>query len=77
MFSIEMSIEAPDFDKHTIEIQCPYCELHTWVRLGEIRRREITICRGCHANIRLEDHMGQFQRFIRKFEKMISNFGRS
>ena len=76
MFSLELKVEMPDFDKYRLEVPCPLCKLHTWVTLGEIRRQEMTICRGCHVNIYLEDHLGQIQRFTQKFQKMISDIGR-
>lgn len=70
---ISINFEIPDFDKHEIEIQCTVCRLHNWVKLGEIRRRDFTICRGCHYNILLVDHLGKYQKFIRSLEKTFNN----
>jgi hypothetical protein len=74
MLGISIKIEMPDFDRHEIEIDCPVCKLGNWVKLGEIRRREYSICRGCHSNIFLEDHMGGIQRFTRQLIKIFKDF---
>jgi len=74
MFDISIKFDIPNLDKHEIEIDCPICMLSTWVKLGEIRRRDYVICRGCHANILLEDHLGSLQRFTNKFNNMFKEF---
>lgn len=71
MFSISIHIEAPDLSKHPIEVPCPQCRLHTWVTLGEIARREVAVCRGCHANLVLADHLGQINRSLSIFNKFL------
>ena len=63
--------KIPNLDRCEVEIECPICRLHSWVRLGEIRRRDFLICRGCHANILLEDHLGSLQKIIRTIEKKL------
>ncbi|MGD0220674.1 MAG: hypothetical protein ABSC73_09515 [Acidimicrobiales bacterium] len=74
-FSIKV-INIPDLDRHQIEVKCPVCMLHTWVKLGEIRRRDFVICRGCHANILLEDYLGSVHRSVRSFEQMLKGLER-
>jgi hypothetical protein len=76
MISISIKVQIPDFDRISTEVPCPRCGLHTWVKLGEIRRRDFAICRGCHANILLEDHLGGVQRFIRDTERTLEALGR-
>ncbi len=76
MFSISLHINIPDFDRIPIEIDCPICGLHTWVTIGEVRRRDFTICRGCHANIMLEDHLGSVHRSFRNIQHTLETFGR-
>jgi len=73
MFSISFSLKVniPDLDRLSIEVECPMCQLHTWVRLGEFRRRDFVICRGCHANIVLADHLGGLHRFKESFEQIL------
>jgi hypothetical protein len=79
MISLSFSIKVinfPDLDRHPIEVKCPVCQLHTWAKLGEVRRRDFVICRGCHANILLDDHLGQVHRFVRSFEEMLKGMER-
>ena len=78
MISISFSfkINVPDLDRLAIEIQCPLCRLHTWARLGEFRRRDFVICRGCHANILFQDHLGGLHRFKGSFEQALKEMER-
>jgi transposase-like protein len=71
---ISFKITIPDMDKKEVEIECPVCKLQNWVRLGEIRRREYLVCRGCHTNILLEDHLGSVQRIVRKIKYMFKDW---
>ena len=73
MFSISLDIEIPDFDKLNIEIQCPNCDLYTWVKLGDIRRQDYSICRGCYANLLFEDYMGKTHRSLNKYRHLLQN----
>lgn len=66
----------PDFDKYSIEVDCPYCKLDTWVTIGEIKRNDFTICRGCHRNIILEDHLGSVTRGFRNIHDLLKNLGK-
>lgn len=75
MVSISLEVSVPHFDRVPIEVPCPICGLHTWVKLGEIRRRDFAICRGCHANMLLEDHLGGVHRFVRDTERVLRVFG--
>jgi hypothetical protein len=75
MFSFSLEIQIPNLDKHPIEVPCPNCELHTWVTLGEIKRGDFAICRGCHANILLIDHLGKVKQFEQKLVRILENFG--
>jgi len=75
MFSISIEVNLPEFDKIPIEVPCPICELHTWVTLGSIRRRDFAICRGCHTNILLEDHLGSVHRTIKNIEGVFKDIG--
>lgn len=72
MFSISFSIEMPDLDNIDIEIDCPICALQTKTTLGDIRFHSVAICRGCHANIWLEDHLGQYARARKQFAKSLT-----
>ena len=63
--TVTISGTFESLDRHEIEIQCPRCRLHTWATFAHIRRREFTVCRGCHWTISLEDHMGSVHRAVR------------
>lgn len=75
-FSLSINVNIPDLDRISFEVECPLCSLHTWIRLGEFRRRDFVICRGCHANMILEDHLGGFHRFKVSFEEMLKGMER-
>ena len=75
MISFSIKIQLPNLDKHPIEIPCPICKLHTWVTFGEIKRGDFVICRGCHANIILIDHLGKVKRFEQDLIRTLQNFG--
>lgn len=77
MLRVSLTVQIPDLDKRLIEVECPRCCLHTYVRLGEIRRRDFAICRGCHATVRLDDHLGTFHRFTRTFTRTLNSLGGS
>jgi transposase-like protein len=71
---ISISFNIPNFDRKEIEIDCPLCKLGNWVQLGQIKRREYLVCRGCHSNIHLEDHLGGVQRVTKKLNNMFKDF---
>lgn len=73
MFSISVEVSAPDFDKFRMEVPCPICLLETATTFGEVRRQEIIICRGCHANIHLEDHLGDFHRVRSRLKSLFKS----
>jgi hypothetical protein len=75
MINFAISIQLADLDAHWIEVPCPSCRLETWTRLGEIKRGEYIICRGCHANIHLIDHLGQVKGFTQSLERVLGSFG--
>jgi transposase-like protein len=70
MLEVSITWDIPNFDKEEIDIQCPICKLENPVQFGEIRRRECIICRGCHSNIFLEDHLGTIHRFIKSIDNL-------
>ena len=56
-------------DDHRIDIRCPSCDFSNTVRLKQVRVRDVVICRGCKANIRLQDHLSTTKRAIRAFRR--------
>jgi len=77
MIEIKVMGSTINFDKHEHEIECPHCRLETWISFGEIMRNDFIICRGCHANIILEDHLGDFKKGIKTIENLLKNFEKS
>lgn len=73
MIDISIYVEIPNFDRRYVEVPCPLCRIETWVTLGDIRRRNYAICRGCHANILLEDHMGSLHRALRRIKSTLKS----
>jgi peptide subunit release factor 1 (eRF1) len=58
-------------DKTTIDIHCPQCDFINEVTLGQIRLQEITICRGCKANIELIDSNNSVRKAKETIEKQL------
>jgi len=71
---ISFEFSVPNFDRKEIEIDCPKCKLGNWAQLGQIKRREYLICRGCHLNILLEDHLGSVQMALNKLNRIFEGF---
>lgn len=68
------SFKAPDLDRHWIDIDCPRCRLSTPASLRDVRLGATIICRGCKANIRLIDHIGEYHRIRRRLERTFRGF---
>lgn len=71
MFSIKVTVTVPNLDQLSTQVPCPLCELETPTTMGAIRLCKTIICRGCHANIRLQDHMAGFHRLKRMLEESL------
>lgn len=54
------------------EIECPRCRFSTQVFLQEVVQRDILICRGCKASIRLEDQMNEARRIQRRLQRSLT-----
>ena len=58
-----------NIDTLSLDIQCPLCRFSNTVALKQIRLRNVVICRGCKANIKLEDHLNTVSKTIRSFRR--------
>lgn len=71
---------AGDLDKMTFDIACPQCEFLVSVRYRDARFHDVLICRGCKANLRLDDNMNQFRKarvqFIKALQKLSASLGK-
>jgi transposase-like protein len=61
MIKLTISFEAPNTDSWEFEYSCPICRLETTITLGQVRREEYFICRGCYKTVKVIDHLGDAQ----------------
>ena len=63
MLEISMELEGDiNLDNVEVEIECPRCEFFNEIWLGQARLRDVVVCRGCKANIQLDDSMNSVRR---------------
>lgn len=60
-------------DRLPIEFQCPQCSFYNRVFLRQARLRDIIICRGCKANIQLDDHMNECRNAEQAIRKALAD----
>lgn len=60
-----------NLDKQTIEFECPDCAFTNPIYLKQARLRDVIICRGCKANIHLDDQMNECRKTIRQFKRSL------
>lgn len=70
MIKVTLTYTPPDTDKWFFPFPCPKCCLETEITLGQIRREEYFICRGCHINIRAIDHLGGVDTLTKKIRHL-------
>ena len=56
-----------DIDRFKFEVECPKCNFATIILYRDARLRDVLICRGCKANIQLDDHMNQCRKARKQF----------
>lgn len=56
-----------DLDRFTFEMECPKCSFATKIFYRDARLRDVLICRGCKANIQLDDHMNECRKARRQY----------
>lgn len=57
-----------DLDRLEFEVECPKCSFATKIFYRDARLRDVFICRGCKANIQLDDHMNECRKVRRQFQ---------
>lgn len=55
-----------NLDQFEFEVDCPRCSFATKIFYRDARLRDVLICRGCKANIQLDDHMNQCRKARRQ-----------
>lgn len=71
MMKISFSFTPPNTDNWEIEYPCSICKLDTTITLGQVRREEYFICRGCHSTIKTIDHLGGVQNLNQTMRDML------
>lgn len=63
MLGIEMKLEGDiNLDNIEVEVECPRCSFANTIWLRQARLRDVVICRGCKANIQLDDSMNSVRK---------------
>lgn len=55
-----------NLDRFEFEVECPRCGFATKIFYRDARLRDVVICRGCKANIQLDDHMNECRKARRQ-----------
>ena len=63
-----------DLDRMVIEFPCPSCGFHNPATIKQARLRDAVICRGCKANIRLDDQMNECRKIVRQVRRSLREF---
>lgn len=71
-----MITEMFDLDVQTVEIECPLCGFYSYVTMKQARLRDVVICRGCKANICLDDSMNECRKGIRRARQSMAELER-
>lgn len=58
-----------DLDKEHFDFQCPQCSFYNEIYFKQARLMDTIICRGCKANIRLNDQMNECRKVQRSFRR--------
>ena len=66
-----------DLDKASIEIECPRCGFFGHIFFRQARLRDVVICRGCKASIRLDDNMNECRKARAALAEAIADLERS
>lgn len=56
-----------NLDRFEFEVECPKCSFATKIFYRDARLRDVLICRGCKANIQLDDHMNECRKALQQF----------
>jgi hypothetical protein len=70
MLKLKISLEGDiNIDKFEVEVDCPRCSFANPVWLRQARLRDVVICRGCKANIQLDDGMNTVRKAYRSIRR--------
>jgi hypothetical protein len=78
MFRIQARIEGQiDLDKFEVEVDCPRCQFSNPIWLKQARLRDVIICRGCKANMQLDDSMNTVRKGVRSVHRVLDQLHES
>lgn len=66
-----------DLDRATFDVPCPRCRFKTQIFYRDARLRDVLICRGCKANIQLDDSMNECRKARRQVAESIAGLQRT
>lgn len=65
MFGLHIEMSGGfDLDKIEVEADCPRCGFSNPIWIRQARLRDVIICRGCKANIHLDDQMNSVRKSV-------------
>ena len=59
-------------DNTPVSAACPHCNFDNPFTIKQARLRDVIICRGCKANIQLDDQMNECRKAVRQIERALS-----
>src|SRR5271157_6432148 len=72
MFGVKARIVGGiNLDKLEVEVDCPRCKFPNPIWLKQARLRDVIICRGCKANIQLDDSMNTVRKGVRSVHQAL------
>lgn len=66
-----------DIDRASFDVECPQCSFTTKIFYRDARLRDVMICRGCKANIQLDDHMNECRKVRKQVASAIADLERT
>ncbi|RSZ31568.1 hypothetical protein [Variovorax sp. 3P27G3] len=66
-----------DIDRFSFDVECPECRFATKIFYRDARLRDVLICRGCKANIQLNDHMNECRKVRSQVSSAIADLERT
>jgi hypothetical protein len=64
-----------DIDRLEFEVECPECTFATKIFYRDARLRDVLICRGCKANIQLDDRMNECRKVRQQVSAAMQELG--
>ena len=61
-----------NLDRAELDMPCPRCRFENRIFYRQARLRDVIICRGCKANIRLDDHMNECRKARQQINKVLA-----